>query len=79
VTRAAAFARQRHVYVVSTVELQGKAHMKKRGPKKETPLERRERLLREKLESIVERLSRLEKTVANLRTRAPKDKSKDAS
>jgi hypothetical protein len=53
--------------------------MKKRGVKKETVLERRERLLREKLNSIVGRLSRLEETIAKLKSRIPKDKRKDAS
>lgn len=79
VTHAAAFPRRYHLYVVSRVELQGKAHMKKRGPKKETALARRERLLRKKLKSILDRLSRLEKTIANLNIQGAKDKSKDAS
>ena len=59
--------------------MQGKARMKKRRAKKETVLERRERLLRDKLASIAGRLARLEKTIASLKARTAKDKPKDAS
>ena len=51
--------------------------MKKRDSRKETTAERRERLLKKKLRTLFNRLSRLEKTVAELKARAPKSNLRD--
>jgi hypothetical protein len=52
--------------------------MKKGSSKKENAQQRQERLLKEKLRSLFDRLSRLQKTVADFRARTLKDKSKGA-
>ena len=51
--------------------------MKKRNSKKETARERRERLLKKKLRTLFNRLSRLEKAFADLKAQTPKSDGRD--
>jgi hypothetical protein len=51
--------------------------MKKRDSKKETERERRERLLKKKLRTLFNRLSRLEKMIADLKGQTPKSGPRD--